>query len=208
MLGHPLLDRLDAALAETVPSATVGVHGDWTSRTRRSYETAAQLGSGLGPYIDVVDYVWVGRLSGATLITGMALLHTESGVHWAKAAHASEELRVQVSLRGYADWDPDRMNFAAGLDDAFPLSGPIEARFKHPSDCLVAAEVIPVGRVVCIARAGGTSFFVVLFARDSVKFGRNRLWRLRDSIADHLPSDLAELLTRRRAGFLPPSRTL
>jgi len=65
----------------------------------------------------------------------------------------------------------------------------------------------PRSRVACLARCDGKAFFVVLFARDSVKFGRNRLWRVQDSIASQLPPDIGELLTRRRAGVLRTEAT-
>src|SRR5262249_6430641 len=204
--GHPFLDRLDAALVDAVPSAIIGVRGEWASRARRSYQAKVQLGSGLGPCVEVVDHVWDGHLTAASPFTGMALLHTDSGIHWAKAAHASQELSVRVSLHGHghADHETDRMTFAVGLDDVLLPSVAVEASFAHPSECLVATDHIPAGRVACLARTGGRSFFVVLFASESVKFGRNRLWRLRDPIANQLPSDLGALLTRRRAGVLRP----
>lgn len=131
-LGPELLERLDTELAAAaVARGQVTVTGDWTSRTRRTYQAAEQLGSGTGPYVEA------------------------------------------------------------------------DRNFDHPSECLLATEVVPLGRVSCVARAGGNAFSVVLFAADSVKFGRNRLWRLRDPIADHLAPDLRELLTRRRAGSTP-----
>jgi hypothetical protein len=200
MLDHPLLDRLDTVLADAVPPGSASLHGDWASRSRRSYRTTAQLGSGEGPYVEVADHIWEGRLSAASALTGMVFLHAESTLHWAKAAHASQDLSLRVSLHGSADYQRTRITFAAGLDDAFVPSVPVEAGFCHPSECLVATDVVPVGRIARLASAGGRAFYILLLASESVRFGRNRLWRLRDSIAGRLPPDLRELLTRRRAG--------
>ncbi len=202
-LGPELLERLDTELAAAaVARGQVTVTGDWTSRTRRTYQAAEQLGSGAGPYVEVVDQLWNGRLCGAHPFTGIAFMHTESGLYWAKAAHLSAELGIRVSVHGTKD-DTDGVMFSAGLDDAFLPAVPADRAFDHPSECLLATEVVPLGRVSCVARAGGNAFFVVLFAAYSVKFGRNRLWRLRDPIADRLAPDLRELLTRRRAGSTP-----
>lgn len=203
MLGHELLDRLDTELAAApVVGGQVTVTGDWTSRTRRTYQEAGQLGSGTGPYVEVTDQLWNGRLSGPSAFTGIAFMHAESGLYWAKSAHMSEELAVRVSVHGWTNDDAGRILFAAGLDGAFLPGVPAARTFDQPSECLLATDVIPLGRVSCLARAGNKAFFVALFTADSVKFGRNRLWRLRDSIANRLPPDLRELLTRRRAGTL------
>jgi hypothetical protein len=202
MLGHVLLERLDAELAAIGTRGHIAVTGDWTSRTRRAYRGGVQFGSGAGPYVDVVDHAWEGRLRGPSAFTGMAFMQAESGLHWAKAAHTSEELSVRVSMHGYANDNGGRITFAAGLDDVFLPGVPADRPLEQPSACLLATDAIRLGRVTCLARAGDTAFFVLLFASDSVKFGRNRLWRLRDSIVDNLPPDLRELLTRRRAGLL------
>jgi hypothetical protein len=80
MLGHQLLERMDAALLHVVPGKSVVVRGDWTSRRRISNQ------------LEVVDHIWAARLSSTSAFTGMALLCTRSGVYWAKAAHVSVEI--------------------------------------------------------------------------------------------------------------------
>jgi hypothetical protein len=202
MLSHPLLDKVEAALTEVRANSVISVHGEWSLRSRRSYAAGAQVGSGSGPYVDVVDHVWDGRLTGPAPFTGMAFLGTESMIYWAKAAHASQTLAVHVSLHGYAGYVADQMTFSVGLDDVLLPGVPVQASSGQPRACLVETNTIPTGRVTCLARSGAKAFFVLLLPTDAVKFGRNRLWRLRDSFATQLPEDVRELLTRRRAGVL------
>lgn len=192
MLPQAILGRMDVALLNLVPAVSVVVHGGWISRKRRSDQ------------IGVVDHVWEARLTSASAFPGMALLQTASRVYWAKAAHTSQEITARVSMHGKGEQEPERMSFAVGLDDAYLPSVPVVASGGNPSEYLVHAAVVSTGRVACIARCDGNAFFVLLFSGDSVKFGRNRLWRLRDSVASQLPPDLGELLTRRRAGVLEP----
>lgn len=194
MPGHPFLERLDAALVGAVPSMSIAVHGEWASRTRRSSQG------------EVVDHIWDARLTSVSEFTGMAFVRTESGVHWAKSARVSRQFSAGVSLHAYAHSGVEeaQKTFGARLDDVCLPGVPVVPKFGDPSECLVDTAVVPAGRVVCLARCGGNAFFVVLFAADTVKFGRNRLWRVRDSIASQLPADIGEVLTRRRAGVLRP----
>lgn len=190
MIGHAFLERLDAALTGAVPSVSIAVHGEWSSCTRRLNQ------------VEVVDHAWEARLTSATAFAGMAVLQTESCIYWAKAARASQEIDARVSFHAYAEAEDGQATFAVGLADVRLPGVPVVANLANPSECLVGAAVVHAGRVACLARCDGGAFFVLLFSRESVTFGRNRLWRIRDSIASQLPPDVTELLTRRRAGVL------
>jgi hypothetical protein len=193
MLGHPFLERLDAALVDAVPSMSIAVHGEWAVRTRPSNRG------------EIVDHVWEGRLTAASAFTGMAFRQIGSGMYWVKTSLASRELGASVSFHRYADDSSAEQMFAAGIEGANLPSAPVATNFRHPSECLVDTTTFCAGRVVCLARCSGDASFVVLFAIESVTFGRNRLWRVRDSISSQFPPDIAELLTRRRAGVLRPA---
>ena len=194
MLRHPFLERLDAALVGKLPNLNIALHGNWTSQRRQSSQE------------EIVDHVWDARLTSATAITGMALLQTESKVYWVKSAQVGQELgaRVALTARVLAGVEEREKTFTPGFGDAYLPGVPVVASSDDPSECLVGTTVVPAGRVVCIARCDGAAFYVVLFAAESVKFGRNRLWRARDSIATQLPPDVGALLTRRRAGVIRP----
>jgi hypothetical protein len=202
-LDHPILKQLDAALVHVVPTFDVSLDGAWTSHMRRYHRTKQPPGSNPGLGVDIVDHVWDGRLISPDPLTGMAFLLTQSGLHWAKAAHASQELTVDVSLHAYTERRSKHMTFAARLDDAHLPGVPVATNSAKPDDTVVVTNPVPTGRVACLARCDGNAFLVLLFPSQSIKFGRNRLWRLRDSIARGLPPHISELLTRRRAGVLP-----
>lgn len=190
MLGHPFLERLDAALVNAVPTLNIAIRGEWTAHTRRPNQ------------IEIVDHFWNARLTSAGAFTGMAFLLTESGVYWAKASHASQDISAGVSFHAYAAMEPQQTTLAVNLDDVYLPSIPVVANLENPSEYLVDTTEVSSGRVACLARCDGKAFFVVLFASDAIQFGRNRLWRVRDSVARHLPPDIRELLNRRRAGVL------
>ena len=202
MLGHPVLDQLDAALKDAVPAATIDVRGEWSQQSRLTYESAAQLGSGAGPFVEVVDHLWEGCLSGSDVLTGMAFLQTPSALHWVKVASASRSLAVRVSLHAFASDASGRMTFAAGLGGAFLPGVPVSAS-AGVRGCVIAPAAVEAGRVACLARAEGAVFFVLPLPSVAVKFGRNRLWRLVDRLASGLSADVREIMTRRRVGVLP-----
>lgn len=208
MLDHPLLDRIDAALTGLLPEVTVGLRGEWSARSRRTYPTAAQEDPGSGPFDDVIDHVWHGRVESADAVTGMAFLRTGTDVCWVKAADASPTLAVNLSLHAWAEHLADRMTFAAGLGNAVLPGMSVRASPALPRGCLVAPGAIPVGRLARIARTDEVDFLVALFPGQAVKFGRKRLWRLRDELASQLPEDVRELMSRGRTGSwrLKPGR--
>jgi hypothetical protein len=193
-LGHPLLERLDAALVGAVPSTSIAIHGEWTPPARRLNQSK------------VVDQFWRGRLTADVAFTGMAFLHDKSRLYWAKSAHVSREVDVSVSFHAHAGDDDGAKTFSTSLADVRLPGVPVVAKREELERCLVARAVVPGGRVVCLARCDGNAFFVLLFVGESIKFGRNRLWRAREGIAGRLAPDLAELLTRRRAGFVRPAQ--
>jgi hypothetical protein len=193
MLDHPLLERINASLVDAVPSMSVVIHGQWSSCVRRSNQP------------DVVDRVWEARLTAAFAFTGIAFLRSASGVYWAKAGCCTPEVCARVSFHAEAAPADERATLAVGLADTRLPAIPVVTNFQDPSECLVDTAFVPTARVACLARCDDKAFYVILLAADSVKFGRNRLWRLRDSIVRQLPSDIGELLTRHRAGVLPPA---
>ncbi len=61
MLDHPLLERLDAALVDAVPSMSIAVHGEWSLSKRRLNQ------------VEVVDHVWDARLTAPSALTSATI---------------------------------------------------------------------------------------------------------------------------------------
>lgn len=201
-MNHPVLERLDAALHDRVPSEPVGFSGEWSNRSRRRYAAGRQLGTGCGPFVDVVDRRWQGALSCPGPTGVMAFLLAADHLYYAKAPEISPALPVDLSLHAYADHMSDRATFTARLAGAFLPGVPVSTRAEAPEPWIAPAGAVRTGRVSCVARAGFASVFVLLLPRIALAVGRKRLWRLRQEVASSLPSDICELLTRRRAGSL------
>jgi hypothetical protein len=77
---------------------------------------------------------------------------------------------------------------------------PVAAPEKLDDVCVPRPIPFSAGRVVTLARADRAAFVAVVLPGSAVKMGRNHLWRLRDDVASSLPTDIRELLTRRRSG--------
>jgi hypothetical protein len=199
---HPFLDALDAALAGVVPREPVALDGAWSRRTRRAYASSRQIGTGAGPFVDVVDHEWAGTLRCASAIGCLAFLRTADELHWVKAPQAALELPVRVSLTGAAGWVADRAMFGGGVGGAGVPGVDVPATADLGGVCPVAPLALTTGRVARLAHAGGAWFLVVLFPCAVIAFGRCRLWRLREDFCASLPPDLRSVLTRRRSGVL------
>ena len=204
MVNHPVLDQLDTALRDRIPAEPVEFAGEWSEASRRTYTSEAQLGTGAGPFMDVVDLRWRGALPGASPMGGMGFLLTSGNLYWAKAPEISPSISVDLSLHAYAQSKPGGATFTASIAGAYLPGVPVSVGSDLADACRVEQDpVIRTGRLSCLARAGSAAFFVLLFPRGLLKVGRKHLWRLRDEIASSLPAASRELLTRRRAGGFP-----
>lgn len=195
-----MLDELGVVLPGHVPEQPVSVEGKWLESSRRTYQTQAQLGSGSGPYVDVVDLRWQGVLTAREPIGGIAFLLTGDELHWVKTPAISPALPVDISLSAYADYRTGQATFTAHLDGAYLPGVPVPIGANLADACAIELSAVETGRVSRLARASGTAFFVLLIPGSALKMGRKRLWHLRDNVAGALAPNVRELLTHRRSG--------
>jgi hypothetical protein len=199
-LNHPVLDALDSSIGDVVPGEAVAFGGEWTPSSRRAYNSEAQIGTGAGPLVDVVDVRWRGVLTSAGPFSGIAFLLTADNLYWVKAPEVAQALPVDVSLHAYAGDAANRATFTASLAGAFLPGVPVAGSPDLAGACALGPDVLVTGRVTCLARTNAAAFFVLLIPRGLLKMGRKRLWRLRDDAASSLPSGIRELLAHRRTG--------
>lgn len=202
VLSHPLLDQLDSSVCDLVPGESVECGGEWTTSSRQTYKSEAQIDTGSGPFVEVVDFRWRGALTSAGPFSGIAFLLTADNLYWAKAPEVSLTLSVDVSLHAYDGYAAERATFTASLAGAFLPGVPVAGSADLAGACSLGPNVLTTGRVICLARTSSADFFVLLIPRGLLKMGRKRLWRLRDDVASSLPTDIRELLVYRRTGCI------
>jgi len=202
MEKQSLLRLLDHSLSPVVPAHAITLDGQWSTASRRTYASETQLGSGDGPFIDVVDARWVGTLSSSVDLAVLLLFLTPTHLHWVKASTLASALPVRVSVTAYTDCSQSQATFAASIADAHSLGVPIVANSGIIDACSLALSEATTGHTAILATTDQAQCHFLALPRSLVKVGRNHLWRLRDDIAEALPPLLQELLTRRRAGSL------
>ena len=202
MLTHPILDQLDSSMRDRVPSESVEFGGEWTTSSRRAYTSEAQIGTGSGPFVEVVDVRWRGALTSAGPFSGIAFLQTADDLYWAKSPEVSLTLPVDVSFHAYAGYTAEGATFTASLAGAHLPGVRVAGSEDLPGTCTLGPNALIAGRVTCLARTNSAAFFVLLIQRGLLKMGRKRLWRLRDDVASSLPPGIRELLTHRRTGSI------
>ncbi len=198
----PFFQLLDSALSEVVPEFSAECRGNWSTNRRRVYQSPNQLGSGSGPFADVVDARWSGTLEASADFSAIAFLATANEIHWTKAPLISTVLPFHVSLTAYADYTPTGATFSANIGDAHLPGVRVVAREHLEESCTLGPRLLTGGRVTCLAETREAAFLAILLPRVILKVGRNRLWRIRTESATQLPSTLRQLLTRRRAGTI------
>ncbi|HZM90371.1 MAG TPA: hypothetical protein VFF31_27880 [Blastocatellia bacterium] len=208
VLDYPFFRLLDSSLSGLVPREPVEILGDWSTKTRKTYQSEKQRGTGVGPFVEIEDRRWHGTLSCRTTATGIMFLVTTNKVYWAKAPTVALTLSVDVSLHGYAGCASDRATFTAGMGGAGLPGVPVAAPVKLDDVCVPGAIPFSAGRVVTLARTDSAAFVAVVLPSIVLKMGRNHLWRFRDDVASSLPTDIRKLLTRRRSGDFDLNTTM
>jgi hypothetical protein len=198
----PLLRLLDDSLSPVVPGHAIIIAGQWSTAWRRTYASETQLGTGNGPFVNVVDARWIGTLSSSVDLAILLLFLTPTHLHWVKASTLASALPVRVSVTAYTDCSPTPATFTASIADAHSLGVPIVANAGISNACSVALDESTTGRTAILATADQAKCHFLALPRSLVKVGRNHLWRLRDDITGPLPPSVQELLVRRRAGSL------
>jgi hypothetical protein len=199
---HLLIDQLDTALRESLPSEPVDFAGEWTESIRRTSRSEGQTEKGAALHTEVVDLRWCGTLSSASPVGALAFLNTSKEVYWVKAPEISSALSVGVSLHAYVADAPERATFSTNVGGGYLPGIPVSVARRLSATCVVESGIVATGRLACLARANTAALFVVLFPRRLLTVGRKRLWRVREEISCSLPAAVGELLTRRRSGTL------
>ena len=198
----PFIEAFLSPIAAVVPGEPAELRGEWSTSLRRTYENAIQLGSGAGPFVEVIDARWAGTFESSVPLTGIAILYLPSGGYWVKASPATMNPAVQVSLHARAGCVVGQASFAAGLHGAFLPSVPVACGNDLIAACTFGSTHAVTGRPHLVAEIDGATFIVVLLQGSVLKGGRNRLWHLRDELASSLPTDLHQLLAHGRTGNL------
>ena len=199
---HPLMAWIEECLAGVMPAESIEIRGTWSTTTRRQYKDQSQLGTGEGPFMDVVDMRWRGSINCAKPVAGLAVLHHGPSLYWVKSSPASPNPPVEVSLHTYRDFLAGRATFTAWLAGEGLPGIPVSCGSDPVKSCAMGTKRTATGRVHLVAEIDGAAFVVILFQGELLKTGRNRIWRLRDEIAARLPADVRDLLTRRRTGVV------
>jgi hypothetical protein len=205
---NPFFRLLDSSLSGLIPAEPVEALGEWSTKTRKTYQSEKQSGGGVGPFVEVEDRRWRGTLSCRAAVSGIMFLLTANKVFWAKAPTVALTLSVEVSLHAYAGYAGDRVTFAAGMGGAGLPGIPVEPPARLDDVCRGGPMTFTTGHVVTLAEMDSVSFVAIVLPGTVLKMGRNHLWRLRHDVALSLAPDIRELLTRQRSGEFDIGRTL
>ena len=202
------MGELNASLSDIVPNNSVAFRGEWGASTRRTYQRESQVGSGAGPFVEVVDVRWSGALTCSVPIVAVAFLLTPKALFWSKSAPASASQSVCLSLHAYAEYSLQRATFTTSIGGAHLPGIPVAVEGELRQACTLGASHQTTGHIARLACIDEVVLLVLILPGSVVKVGRNRLWHIRNDLAPHLPPHIHDLLTRRRSGIVRPEPPL
>ena len=168
MTTHPLVDSISSALAVVVPEEEAEVNGQWTSSRRNVYKNQSQLGSGEGPYVEVVDRRWQGNIRCAKPLVAIGFLITEREIWWAKSAPRHQTLAVDVCLTSWAMNPDDGAMFTGNAGEAYLPGVPVPFNGDVAS-CVLGPPHSATVRAHAVARLEGATFAVITLPADVIK---------------------------------------
>jgi hypothetical protein len=199
-LSDDWTDVLQRWLPTVIPPERVALVGSWSRPMRRQYKSPAQLGSGTGPYVNIIDAIWRGTTECRVPVVGIAFLQTADGVYWAKSAPAALAQPIDICIRGYANYAPEYAMLSCGLGDGGLPGIQLRASSDLRECCRMGLGETTTGVPYQVCETDAGRFFIVLVQQALARTGRCRLWRLRRRAALLLPVATRELLTQRRRG--------
>lgn len=202
---YPLIQQLSSAIELLAPPEAVSITGEWSHSRRKSYMDASQLGSGMGPFVEIVDHRWRGSCACAVPLAGFGFMVTPTAAFWVKSPPATLNPMVQVSFHVWADYQPGQATFAANMLGSYLPAVPVASVESPAVACSLGPGNTTTGRAHTIASIDGVEFIAVFLPQPLLKVGRNRLWRFRSAYTPALPLDVQQFL-QGRTGTLPPTR--
>ncbi len=159
------------------------------------------MGTGEGPYVEIVDWIWEGIFASVAPFDEIAVLAARNTLCWAKSQPPLAQAPVSVAASACAG-TPISVSFTGAFHGAYPPSVPVEISEEPPKACVLGASQTTMGTLHVVAQLGRAAFGVVLLPASAVKVGRNRLWQLREPLASTLGPELQRLLMGGRSGEL------
>src|SRR5437016_2434537 len=112
---NDLIQQLASAFTAMGRSEIIEMSGGWSTSRRETCQNASQAGSGVGPFVDVVDARWRGTLKCPVPLAGIAFLDTPAQTFWVKALPRATDPDVEVSVHARAGYLPGRASFTGSL---------------------------------------------------------------------------------------------
>src|SRR3989442_10974424 len=122
---NQIIHQLADAFTAMGPPHIIEISGAWSTSRRKVYQNPSQAGSGIGPYIEVVDARWRGTLKCDVPLAGFAFVDTPTQTSWVKSLPSEIDPEVEVSLHARAGCLPGRASFTGSLFGAVLPAVPI-----------------------------------------------------------------------------------
>jgi hypothetical protein len=154
-----------------------------------------------GEWLENQKYTWRGTAVSSEPIVAVVLLRYNDILEWCKSPTSCEILEVTFWISRYNEVDfHSQIGFSVGRGDR-RLASSLESANYKPN--IKASTSEKTGEVINFTKIEGKpkiSFEVIFIARSNVKFGRNRIWHLREKISGSLPDNIRNILEKGRIG--------
>src|SRR5262245_56795327 len=169
---NELIQQLALAIARMGPTHDVELVGRWSTSKRKTYGDASQLGSGAGPFIDVVDVRWRATLKCAVPLVGLSFMDTPAQTLWVKSVAPEVNPTAEISMHAYAGYLPGCASLAGSLFGEVSASVPVNIGENPIDSCSLGTLHTTTATAHYVAEVDGTNFIMLVIPRTFVKIGR------------------------------------
>jgi hypothetical protein len=162
-----------------------------------------------GGWLENSRYKWKGSAVSSEQIVAVVFLRHGNITEWCKSSASSQSLKVILWISRYNEINLEaQVQLSVGSGDRRIASFLESANYKPNIEAEIIIDSGEILKFITVEGKPKISFEIIFIARSDVKFGRNRIWHLRENTNVLLPDEVKRILEKGRIGKFTTEKVL
>jgi hypothetical protein len=155
-----------------------------------------------GDWLENPRYKWKGSAISSEPIVAIVFLRHGNIIEWCKSSSpSSQSLEVSLWISRYNEINLEvQVGLSVGNGDRRYASFLESANYRPSIEAEIIINTGEILKFTTVESRPKISFEVIFIARSDVKFGRNRIWHLRENTTILLSDEVKRILEKGRVG--------